>query len=268
MRTILNRAVGHRAWVAACLAFVLTVPAWAERIGACADQAEMPPFAYRARADGHALDRVVGASVDLLKWIGQPYHWDVDVQLLPWARCLATVSDKQLQIAIDVDKGDAEASGLVVSKPFFTMHHVYFYSRKARPEGIKLQSLADLHHYRVCGLGGYRFESYGIDTQQVDRGTVGYEELIAKLHVGRCDLFIASRESVGGMYLINPKLRTLLVDGNLVSQPLPGSPEHRLYFAVSAKASNAKDLIGRIDSGIDRAEQQGKVQQLLNKYLE
>jgi polar amino acid transport system substrate-binding protein len=237
-------------------------------LAACADQAEMPPFAFRARADGRPLERIVGASVDLLRWIGESNRWNVDVQLLPWARCLANVAGQQVQVAINVDKGDAEANGLLVSKPFFTMHHVYFYSRKARPEGIKLRTVDDIHHYRVCGLSGYRFESFGIRTDDVDRGTVGYEELIAKLHIGRCDLFIASRETVGGMYLINPRLRSLLVDGNLVSQPLPWSAEHQLYFAVSATADNAKAMIKQLDMGIDHAEKTGEFQRLLDHYLE
>ncbi|MBV8658749.1 MAG: transporter substrate-binding domain-containing protein [Burkholderiales bacterium] len=228
----------------------------------------MPPFTFNARVDGHKTEQVVGASVDLLKQIGRANGWEISVQLLPWARCLAMVQENHAQIALDASRVDAENNRLTMSKPYFSLHSVYFTSRRAQPQGVKLNALSDLKHYRLCGLGGHRFELFGIDTRTVDLGTMNYEALIAKLHLGRCDLFIENREVIGGMYLINPKLRTLLVDGTLVSKPLPGSPNRDIAMAVSPLATDTPALLAALNAGIARAESNHDFDQFLGRYLE
>lgn len=244
-------------------------PARAALLQACADQAETPPFSYAARLDGRKGGAVVGASVDLLRQIVARHGWQLEVQLLPWARCLALVADHRVGVALNASQGDAQASGLRVSKPYFTLHHVYFYSRRARPQGLSLVHLADARRYHLCGLGGYRFEAFGIDTASVDRGaTAGYEQLIAKLHLGRCDLFIDSRENMAGQYLVNPTLRALLVDGTLVGQPLPDVPTRALYFAVASQGAAAAALLAQLNQGLDELDKTHEMDKLLGHYLE
>lgn len=247
----------------------MAISASAETITACADQTEMPPFTYVERTDGRKTGRVVGASVDLLRQIGQARGWDVQVQMLPWARCLALVSDNRVQLAINIDNAVAQANNLVVSQSYFTLHNIYFYSHEARPQGLTLTTLADVKRYRLCGFGGYRFEMFGIDTRNVDLGTTtGYEQLIGKLHLGRCDLFIDARETMAGQYLINPKLRTLLVNGKLISQPLPELPTRELHFAVSANGKMSASLLTAINEGLDSLGKAKEMDKLLNRYLE
>ena len=242
--------------------------AGAATVQVCADQAEMPPLVFAERADGQRSDKVVGASVDLLKLIGARHGWQVSVQLLPWARCLALVADHRIDLALNAGQADAGAK-LALSDVYFTMHNVYFYSRRARPQGLTLKKLSDALNYHLCGLGGYQFEAYGIPTSKVDRGvTVGYEQLIGKLHLGRCDLFIDSRETMAGQYLINPKLRSLLVDGTLVSQPLPDSPLRPLYFAVAAGGADAAKLLQNLNEGLARLGKTHELDKLLDRYLE
>lgn len=244
-------------------------PAAAATLRACADQAEMPPFTYAERVGGRKSEQVVGVSVDLLRQIGHRQGWDVQVALLPWARCLAMVADHRSDLAINIGLADAQASALQVSRPYFTMHNVYFYSRRARPQGLNLAQLSDVQHYHLCGLGGYRFEAFGIDTRRVDRGTTaGYEQLISKLHLGRCDLFIDSRETMAGQYLVNPNLRSALVDGTLVSQPLPGSPTRALYFGVAGGGAASAALLDQLNRGLDALEKTRELDKLLDRYLE
>ena len=248
------------------LASLTVLRAHAETLLACADQAEMPPFVYAERAAGQKTARIVGATVDLLRLIGQRHGWDVQVQLLPWARCMALVANHQVALAINVSADDARAAGLAVSIPYYTIHQLYFYSRRAHPQGLVLKQLAQLSDYHVCGLGGYRFEAYGIATESVDRGaTAGFEQLISKVHLGRCDLFIDSRETMAGQYLINPVLRGLLVDGTLVGRPLPGRPTRALYFGLARE--DAK-LLALLDKGLEELQQEHKIDTLLDHYLQ
>jgi len=252
-----------------CLFLLLLVTAVrAQTLTACADQAEMPPFTFNERFEGHKTERVVGASVDLLRQIGRNNGWDVSIQLLPWARCLAMVKDNRAQIALDASRADAQENHLIASKPYFSLHSVYFFSRRARPQGVQLTGLNDLKHYHLCGLNGHRFEPFGIDTRDVDRGTLSYESLIAKLHLGRCDLFIENREVIGGMYLTDPRLRTLLVDGTLVSHPLPGAANRDIMMALSPAAANSPALLAAINAGIAHAESNHDFEQFLSHYLD
>jgi polar amino acid transport system substrate-binding protein len=233
---------------------------------ACADQAEMPPFVFAERINGQKSTHMTGASVDLLRQIGQRHGWDLQVQLLPWARCVAMVSSGGAQIAINLSEADAKANGILLSVPYFTMHNVYFYSRRARPQGIVLKHLDELRQFNLCGLGGHHFEAFGIASTNVDRGTtLGYEQLITKLHLGRCDLFIDSRETMAGQYLINPRLRSLMVDGTLVSQPLPGKPTRDLYFGV---APGEAAIQQQLNAGLEQLAKEKKLDTLLEQYLQ
>lgn len=264
-----SKTVMIRRHLCAALLSLTSVAVRAEIVQVCADQAEMPPFVYAERVNGAKSEHIVGASIDLLRLIGQRNGWDVQVQLLPWARCMALVASHRVQFALNLSEDDAKAAGLAVSIPYFTMHNVYLYSRRARPQGVQLKQLDELRNYHVCGLGGYRFEAFGIATDQVDRGTtIGYEQLISKLHLGRCDLFIDSRETMAGQYLINPKLRSMLVDGTLVSQPLPGRPTRPLYIGVAAGDAHGASLRKALNTGLEQLEKSHKLDTLLEQYLQ
>jgi polar amino acid transport system substrate-binding protein len=236
---------------------------------ACADQAEIPPFTFAERHNGVESGEVVGASVDLLKEIGRAHGWDVSVRLLPWARCLQDAASNRFQFVINLGQQEASSGRLLLSEPYFRMHSVYLYSRRTHPEGLALKSLADVRGHRVCGLGGYRFEAFGLNTADVDRGTTrSYEQLMAKLHLGRCDLVIDSRETIAGMYLINPKLRHLLVDGSLGMAPLPGAPIRDLYFGVPAAAPQAQALLKALNEGLRQMKTAQRIEQLVDHYLD
>ncbi|WP_374361839.1 substrate-binding periplasmic protein [Pseudoduganella danionis] len=255
--------------LAAFCLVLFQLPAHAELVRACADQAEMPPFVYAERNDGRKSDHITGASVDLLRRIAERHGWQIEVQLLPWARCVAQVASQQIQIAVNISASDGVSNALQTSAPYYTLHNVYYTSRRARPAGIKLARLADLKNYHVCGMGGYRFEAYGISTSSVDRGTtIGYEQLINKLHLGRCDLFISNRETMAGQYLINPRLRGMLVDGTLVQQALPGVATQELYFGVAADSPQAASLLQKLNAGLERQEKNHTFETLLERYLQ
>lgn len=248
----------------ALLCLLLGGPAMAQPVLACADTAEMPPFTYRERVAGKESERVTGVAVDLLKQLGARAGWQVDVHLLPWRRCLAYLRSGQYQIGLNV--GRAEGGALLLSRPYFTVHNMYFYSSRVHPEGLKIRNLDDVSRYHLCGLAGYRFEPFGIRTEQADSSSTStYEQLIGKLHLGRCDLFIDTREAFAGMYLLNPKLGPMLVDRSLVSMPLPGSPSHQLYFAVSGAYPQ---LLKELNAGLAQFEKNKVVDKLLDKYLQ
>ncbi|MBY0233339.1 MAG: transporter substrate-binding domain-containing protein, partial [Burkholderiaceae bacterium] len=253
------------AWLG-MMAFAASVQA--QTVLVCADRAEMPPFTFAQRVNAFPSSQVIGASVDLLQAIARKHGWQLEVQLLPWARCLREVAEDRIQIALNVGQEEARGAGLLLSRAYFSTHTIYAYSRRTHPQGLAIHSMADVSKFHVCGLGGYRFESFGLATASVDRGTTrSYEQLITKLHLGRCDLVIDSRETIAGMYLIDPKLRALLVDGGLGIQALPDAPQRQLFIAVSSKASNASELLKALNEGIAGMEKSREIDRFINAYL-
>jgi polar amino acid transport system substrate-binding protein len=114
---------------------------------------------------------------------------------------------------------------------------------------------------------GYRFESFGIDSQNVDMGTISYEQLIGKLHRGRCDIFVQTREALAGLYLLNPKLLDMLTDPTFQGVPLPGSPTRKLHIAVSPQVPQGQDLLRKLNQGLLEMEGHKQIDTLLMNYL-
>ncbi|MES2299310.1 MAG: transporter substrate-binding domain-containing protein [Pseudomonadota bacterium] len=260
------------AWQGLCLSLCLGLcaplaQARAPLVRACANQAEMPPFTFvergNGRIDGSANGKLTGVTVDMLGKIARQHGWQLSVQLMPWLRCLAFVAEGKFQLALDVDRADAGA--LALSRSYFTVHSMYFYSSRVHPRGLGLQALDQLARHKICGLLGRRFEAYGIDTDKVDLGTTSYEQLIGKLHRGRCDLFIENRETLAGLYLLNPKLADMLTDPTLHSEPVPGLAARELRIAV---APGEGALLRQLDEGLARLLAQGEVDKLLANYLQ
>ena len=231
-------------------------------VNVCANQAEMPPFTYIERTAGPTGGAVTGVTIDMLKRIAQPNGWKLSIQLMPWLRCLAFVAEGKFQFALNVEQG--EAGKLLLSRSYFTVHSMYFYSSRVHPNGLHLTRIADIQRYKLCGLLGHRFESIGIDTAKVDLGTTSHEQLIGKLHRGRCDLFIENRETLAGLYLLNPKFLAMLTDPTPHSEVLPESPARDLHIAV---APGAQDLLRKLDDGLAALQASKEIDKLLGNYL-
>lgn len=118
-------------------------------------------------------------------------------------------------------------------------------------------------------MGGYRYEVFGIPSDQIDRGTTrSYEQLATKLHLGRCDIALATREEVAGMYLRNTPFGDQISDGSVGMRPLPGAPERVLHFGVPETEPKANAMLQALNDSLERFERSGVTSRLIDQHLE
>lgn len=238
----------------------------AQPVEACADLAGLPPFVYSINP---GTDTAAGVSVDLLRQVASDIGWRLQIDLLPWARCVHDAQAGRYGIVLNVVREEAQSYHLLLSRPYYKLHGVYVYSGRVHGLGLAVRSRTQLLQMRICGMSGHRFESFGVPTQLVDRGTSrSFEQLAAKLHLGRCDLAITTREEFAGTYLKNPKVSEQIADGSLRIEPLPEVSEPSLHFGVPEAAPQARVMLDALNASLARLERQGIMTQLIDRHLD
>jgi len=227
----------------------------------CAADAQLPPFTYSQH------NRTIGMAVDLLarllKEAGLPA---AQVEMLPWRRCLALVQSGRYALALNAATAQVDPAPFLVTEPYVQLNSVYLYSSRYFSSGLSIKQLDDLHRYRVCGLMGHTFESYGLDNAKVDVGAANYPQLIAKLHAGHCDLFLDKREVIAALHLVDTRLKDMLTDGSLQIRPVPEEAPVGLHFLVSRRIKQAVPLRNALDAGIQRLIRNKAMQGLQAPY--
>ncbi|MFC4159355.1 substrate-binding periplasmic protein [Chitinimonas lacunae] len=226
---------------------------------ACDDINQWPPYTYR---DNGAL---IGYSVDVLQQIAHAQQWRVQIDLLPWERCLNAVRAGQYHLALNASDNQQRRRHYLMTRPYYFTHSVYFYSRRHHSE-LDIHQLADLRRYRLCGLFGYNYEPYGLSTHDLDLGTTRFPQLIAKLHLGRCDLFVEKREIIVGFSLTDPEMNALLRDPQLQQRPLPGVAPTGFHMLISRRIQAAETLHAILEQGLDDMARRGRLTRLLRRY--
>lgn len=228
---------------------------------ACAADAQLPPFSYSQH------NRTIGMAVDLLARLLQEAGLPAaQVEMLPWRRCLALVQSGRYALALNAATAQVDPAPFLVTEPYVQLNSVYLYSSRYFSSGLSIRQLDDLHRYRVCGLMGHTFESYGLDNAKVDVGAANYPQLIAKLHAGHCDLFLDKREVIAALHLVDTRLKDTLTDGSLQIRPVPEEAPVGLHFLVSRRIKQAVPLRNALDAGIQRLIRNKAMQGLLAPY--
>lgn len=267
-----SKALGRRSFalVAVALAAVLPGPLWAgvlngTTIHICDDGAEWPPYTFYKRSGGVATKELTGFAVDVVTAILQKAGIHADITLLPWARCQnELINGTDYQMALNASYNDTRARLYHLSRPYYRTTNYYFYSRKVHPTGLRIEQLPDLRQFKVCGLYGYNYETYGLPAGSIDQGSYDFPTLIAKIHAGRCDLFLEKYQVVAGFTAIG---QPFLADTDLGHEPVPGMAATEFYMMISRHAAHADELLKTINDGLAELEASGQLGRLAKKYL-
>jgi len=255
-------------WSTGIVLLASVMLAHADELLACADVAEMPPFVYTVADNAGGEKKVAGVTIDLLNLVARENGWKLRIDLLPWGRCMLDARNGRYALVLDVGEDDARANRLRLSRSFYATHGVYLYSRRVHPEGMSLSDMAQLSHLKVCGMGGYQYETFGIPSQAIDRGTTrSFEQMVTKLHLGRCDIAVGTREEVAGHYLLNARLGHQISTGSLDMDPLPGAPERKLFFGVPEGRPDTQALVAALNRSLERLEKGDTVVKLVDRHL-
>lgn len=247
------------------LSTLLAGNAGAAGLRACISEVDLPPFAYH-QANNPELK---GYTLDVLQLLLRDSgHQLSRLDRLPWRRCLSQLQQGQYQLALNARSGQFDTSDVLASKPLYQLHYLYFYSRQRFPQGLKLQSPAELPRYRLCSLLGQGYEAFGIDSQQIDSGATSYAALIGKLHNMRCDLFIEAREVIAGHLLLDPSLSGKLQDPKLDEAPLaPLATGNSLHLLINRDSNSKLRLQQTFDEELDNLRNNGTLAKLMMRYL-
>ncbi|WP_108650590.1 substrate-binding periplasmic protein [Dongshaea marina] len=229
----------------------------------CDDGAEWPPFIYYQRDNGNKTKDVVGYSVDVISDILGKVGAKFTVKLAPWKRCLSDLEKGKYDMVLNASYNDERAGYAYFSKPFYSLTPSYIYMKAKYPQGLKVSSAKELVNYKVCGLRGYNYKDFGIESKDINTNTKDFNAVLKKLETGRCEVVLARIEVLLGFAKTGEKLIT---DG-MTYASIPGAKKSDFYMLISKKSKLADPLKADVDKGIMRLEESGELQQMKDKFL-
>ncbi|NOQ40902.1 MAG: transporter substrate-binding domain-containing protein [Desulfuromusa sp.] len=231
------------------------------------DGAEWPPYSYYQRVDGKKTNKIIGFSVDVITEIFKKHGIKFTVELLPWKRTQKNVEKgKTHQMLLSASYSEERAKKYLVSRSYYTLNHVVFYSAKTYPAGLFVKSVDDMKkRYKVCGLFGYSYESLGFDSSEIDQKISSYGQLIKVLHnrPQRCEVFIEGYEIFVGFKAVGIDH---LADKDLKYTAIPSMAPKTFHMLISRNFKYAEELKRIIDEGITSLEESGRLNELMKKY--
>lgn len=251
--------------IATCTPIVWAGPLKGSTVHVCEDGAEWPPYSYYKRVNGQPTKEVVGLAVDIIGAILKKADVGLSIDLLPWARCQKElVTGGMYQLALNASYSELRAKTYHLSRPYYSTTNFYFYSKRVHPAGLKIEQLADLKNYRVCGLFGYNYETYGLAPANIDQGAYSFASVIGKVHAGRCDLFLEKYQVMAGFGATG---QPFLDDESLGRAPVPGMAPTQFYMMLSRAGEHADELLKLVNDGLHDMEASGELGRLTKKYL-
>jgi polar amino acid transport system substrate-binding protein len=219
------------------------------------------PFEYTAPGARHLP---LGATATLIQQILKRNHIPYQMVWYPWARCLASVRQGEVQLGMDAYYDTARARTVTYSAAYYTLTPQYFYSRRKFPHGLNIQRTSDLKKFRGCGIRGYTYTHYGLLASNLDDGALDDRQLVDKLQHDHCDYFVEELEVIQGYALLN---RSLLDIPDLGHGPVPGADAPQMHFFLTKSSTISEQLLPLLNKEIERANKRGVMRQLIRATL-
>jgi polar amino acid transport system substrate-binding protein len=229
----------------------------------CDDENEWPPASYLVRKDGIKTTSLAGYAIDVLDEIFEKRRVKYSIELIPWPRCMAVATmGEKYQMVVNFSYNADRIAHFYYTRAFYTTTTFYYYSRKSFPDGLPIRAPADLKKFRVCGVQGFNYAGYGFGPRDVDQGTKDFPSLIAKIKLGRCDLFVEKDEIMVGFGKIG---KNYLADPELAKAAVPGMKPTRFYFGISRNFARGNELRQLLDDELLMMEESGRLAELWKK---
>jgi polar amino acid transport system substrate-binding protein len=243
----------------------MAVPVPADQVLAiCDDINEWPPYLYYQRDNSAKTNKLAGYAIDVLDEILGAHKIKYKVTLLPWARCLGSVSAGTHAMALNVVRNPARERSYLLTTTYYSVRNFYFYSRKHHPNGLPINGVEDIRKHQVCGILNYDHSSLGMKPGDIDQGSKTYDALISKLHLGRCTLFISQYEAMLGYALIG---QSYFDDPDLGYSQIPGYRLAAFTMAVSRAVPYGAELRQILSQGISSMHANGRLDAIWKKHL-
>lgn len=223
----------------------------------CGDKAGWPPYTFEK--DG----LVQGYDLDVLKQALAPYNLHFKVYMLPWKRCLEMVKQGQMDVALSASGNEERVQTYRMTAPYYQMTPSYIYLNARFPDGIHTPPEKLAQSYKVCGLRGYSYHSFGLSTEDVESTSQNFKQLFSKTRAGRCDLLLGRYEVLIGFALTGNILLTDLWK----TTPVPGVDPDDFRMLVSRAVPQSVELHRILNTRIMAMKTSGELDRLLKPYL-
>ncbi|MES2324940.1 MAG: transporter substrate-binding domain-containing protein [Pseudomonadota bacterium] len=227
-------------------------------VRACGDSAEFPPFQYFERQSGHKTNRVAGFDVDLLRRVFTDAGHEVQIDLLPWLRCLALTSRGDYDIAMDGIKSPVRERDFLFATSHYSLTSVFIYLKSNRKP--RTESSAALATERVCSQAGYNYAPFGVPDSMIRNRAKTLDDAAKMLRLGRCSVMLQQVEVLRGS--------ATLGNIDLLNQPdfLQEYPTWMrpidFHFMVSRTLPHREALLDIINDGMARLEKSGELSRI------
>jgi polar amino acid transport system substrate-binding protein len=237
------------------------------RLKFCVEETEFPPFNYFLRNQDGSLSRTsAGYDIDVLNLSFTANGMTVDIFAQPWSRCLRDVREGRIDGAMSASLNDERRRDYIPSRGYYTLTPSYFY----------LQDMVSLQHEitnagelategTICGIRGFNYVNFGWLNNSSLHEINSLNLLPEMLRRGRCKFFLAREETLTGTLALYPDID---FKGQLVGQAFPFANRESFHMLVSKKSPHAELILKQFDQSVAVFEENGKLEELLNKHLE
>ena len=226
---------------------------------------EWPPYEYFRRENGIKTRIMEGFCIDVLNDIFSQHGLKYEFREYPWKRCLRYLeSGEKIQMVLPTSVSTERKAKYLISHRTYSITPSYFYMKKKYPDGLAITGSDELSEHRpVCGRLGFNYQNFGVENKIIEKGAITFNALIKKLKHGRCNVILARYEALAGHSLI---LQPLLTD-DIGFAPIPDVPVEDFHFMITRKSAFSNELLQIINNGIDRLRSQGRLKEILRKYI-
>lgn len=241
------------------------VPAWAQAqptLVACLDETDRSAYAYPEPSGQWR-----GATVDLVVELGRQAGYPVQVQPLPWSRCLNRAKSNLPDAATLALYASANPQRLSDYAFLGPVHHVeggVWFSRDRADLPHAPASFDVLSRYRLCGFSGHNYAWLKeVGLQRIDAGVHSLRAAVVMLKLGRCDYLLGSRELRSSAQHSDVAATEM---ESLDFAPYPGGRRVGQFLLVNKALPRHREIYDSLASAFVELNRRGVVERIYKEY--
>lgn len=246
------------AFLVSCLLCASAQAALPHTLRACGDGSEFPPALFRDRLTGAAR----GIDVDVLRRVLEPAGYRVEVELIPWARCVLLGERGDYQIVLDGVRSPRRERAFRFAASHYGFTPILLWLRKGPPPD--LSSVRALARHRICSQADYNYEPYGLPAAMITNRARTIDDAAAMLKLGRCAVMLQNVEVLRAHHALGGP--DYLGDPDLASATPAWMRRVDFYFMVGRGLAHGPELAALLTRGIESLKRDGELDRIRAKY--
>ena len=249
------------------LAWLLMQPVLAQQreLSVCDDANEWPPYTYYRPDAGPGGPQLTGFTVELLRLIAARRGLLLRIEMLPWKRCLEAVRHGEILGLLNAISTPERERDYLLSSVIYETRLLYLWSKRQRPEGLKLRSQSELAALRTGGVHGYSYSQLDAAEQARIVRAPNYGSLMQMLHLGRVDVALVNEGVMLGHALLGK--REFGNEAELGYAPLEDRQPSRFYLMFTRARPEGAAMQALVNAELALLARTGELAKLRAQFL-